>query len=218
MKIQRTPIILLTIAALLGGAVFFYEAYQSTKQEDGRSANQKLFPFEESDIQAFTMKTPQQTVSFAKVAASETPSPKPTAASPSPTPQIWQMTAPTKGPASDGTVAFLLNLLGTGTAEKTLTIPTARLAEFGFDQPQATIDITLKNQKTHRLVLGNPDFNRSFLYAQIDPVTNPKPEHTIHLVSLDFENAINRPLSEWKQSPADKPTQLPNPPVTPSKP
>lgn len=202
--------ILIAIAALLGGVVVLVELQKNPTQEETRSAGKKLFPFQESDIQAFSLKTPQQTVSFAKIPASS-PSVKTGSPSPSPASQSWQMTAPETAIASEGSIAFLLNLIGAGSSEKTLTIPVARLAEFGLDQPQATIDITLNNQKKHRLVLGDPDFNRSFLYAQVDPLSKPEAAQTIHLVSLDFENAVNRPISEWKQQAADKPT-LPPPP------
>ncbi|MDX2241309.1 MAG: DUF4340 domain-containing protein [Leptolyngbyaceae cyanobacterium bins.302] len=211
MKLQRTPMILITIAALLGGVVFLVELQKNPTQEETQSADKKLFPFQESDIQAFTLQTPVFRRSFVKVPTSQ-PSAKAGSQTPSPVPQIWQMTAPEKAIASEGSIAFLLNLIGTGTSEKTLTIPVSRLAEFGLDQPQATIDITLSNQKKHRLVLGDPDFNRSFLYAQVDPPAKPESDQTIHLVSLDFENAVNRPISEWKQQAADKPT-LPQPPT-----
>lgn len=213
MKIQRTPIILFTIAALLGSVVLVLETQRGEKQQTVQSASPKLFPFQESDVQAFTITTPGFTRSFAKAPAvpvsQKPPSPRPPA---SPVPAIWQMTAPKQTTASEGAIAFLLNLIGTGTSEKTLTVPQARLAEFGLAQPQATIDITLRDQKKHRLVLGNPDFNRSFLYAQVDPPNSSSPEQTVHLVSLDFENAVNRPIEEWQQQAADKPQPLPPPP------
>jgi len=32
--------------------------------------------------------------------------------------------------------------------------------------------VKLKNQRTHQLILGKPDFNRNFLYAQAIPLLN----------------------------------------------
>lgn len=203
MKIQRTPIILLAIATLLGAGVLLYETQHGAKQEDTRSAANKLFPFQESDVQAFTLTTPVYTRSFEKVAAT------PTSKSASPAPKVWKMTAPQQTDASEGSIAFLLNLVGTGTSPKTLTVPVARLSEFGLTRPQAIVDMTLNDQKKHRLVLGNPDFNRTFMYAQVDPPTSPTSEQTVHLVSLDFENAVNRPVEEWIKQAADQP-QTPN--------
>jgi hypothetical protein len=211
MKIQRTPIILFAIAALLGSVVLITETQRGAKQAATQSTRQKLFPFEESDVQAFTLTTLTGTKSFQKMPAPATVQPKPDASKPqaSASTEVWQITAPQKAIASEGAVAFLLNLVGTGRSEKTLQVPPPRLAEFGLDQPQATLDITLKNQKKHRLVLGNSDFNRTFMYAQIDPPNASTSDQTIHLVSLDFENAVNRPIEEWQQQAADKPQPLP---------
>lgn len=208
MKIQRTPLILLAIAALLGSVVVVLETQRNQPSEVAQTS-QKLFPFEEADVQAFTLTTPIYTRSFVKTV----PAAGAKSASPSPTPAtkagVWQMTEPQAAIASDGAIAFLLNLLGTSRSEKTVTVPTAQLAEFGLAQPQAIVEVTLQNQKKHRLVLGNPDFNRSFLYAQVDPPASPTPEQTIHLVSLDFETAVNRPVEEWLQQAADRPQPLP---------
>ncbi|MBF2026566.1 MAG: DUF4340 domain-containing protein [Oscillatoriales cyanobacterium C42_A2020_001] len=200
MKIQRTPIILLAIAALLGGIVYLNQAQDAAKLERSPDASQKLFPFQESDIRAFTLKTPQQTLSFTKVPATRSSTSKSPSPSPTSSPLVWRMTAPKATLANDGSVAFLLNLIATGRSEKTLTVPASQLAEFGFNQPLATIDITLQDQKPHRLVLGNPDFNRSYLYAQVDPPAQASGNQTVHLVSLDFENAVSRPLAEWENS------------------
>lgn len=191
MKIQRTPIILFAIAALLGGFVYFYEIQGAPKREQAEQQAKKLFPFEEKDVQALTVKTLLRTLSFTKT---------PQSASPKPGQSNWRMTAPKTVAANEGAIAYLLNLLGTGNSEKTITVPAVQLREFGFEQPLATVDVTLNNQKTHQLVLGKPDFNRTYLYAQIDPPEKPEQDVTIHLVSLDFENAVTRPLPEWEAS------------------
>ncbi|MDB9484136.1 DUF4340 domain-containing protein, partial [Dolichospermum circinale CS-537/05] len=73
-------------------------------------------------------------------------------------------------------------------------LPT-ELSEFGLDKPVATIDIKLKNQQSHQLILGKAEFNNRFLYAQADANQNLN----LLLVSQDFFNAVNRDISEWKQ-------------------
>ena len=79
------------------------------------------------------------------------------------------MQVPEKVPASEAAIAYLLDLLVTGKSNRILTVSAAQLSEYGLQQPQATIEVTLNDGKTHRLVLGRADFNRSFLYAQADP-------------------------------------------------
>lgn len=199
MKIQRMPIILFAIAAALGGFVYFHEILGAPKREAAQEQAKKLFPFEEGDIQVLTLKTQSQTLAFKRTSENQ-PSPSPTASQSS-----WQMTAPKTAKANEGSIAYLLNLLGTGKSDKTITAPASQQAEFGFDRPLATVDVTLKDQKTHRLVIGKPDFNRSNLYAQVNPPEKPANDLTIQLVSMDFENAVSRPATEWEEKPESKP-------------
>lgn len=207
--------ILIAIALLLGGFVLIQESQRARQGEMANETDQPLFNFKEGDIQAFTLKTSEQTLSFVKGPAATPrpkPSPQPTGGNtpgPSPSaseaPQVWRMTSPQTTLANDGSVAFLLNLIATSRSPKRFTVPANQQAEFGLDQPLATIDVTLKDQKKHRLVLGNPDFNRTYLYAQVDPPTPPGQEITVHLVPLDFENAVQRSRSEWQNQPQPSP-------------
>ena len=191
MKLNRTPVILLIVAVLLGGVVYL----QQTIPPPVKSEAQLLFGFEEADVRSLNLKTLEQNLSFVKNAA--------------PNPAIWQMTSPNQVRANDASVAYLLNAIAAANSAAPLTAPTAKQAEFGFDSPLATVELTLKDSKTHRLILGKPNFNRTSLYAQIDP--QPGSELKIFLVSLDFENAVNRPLSEWQQV-ATMPTPKAPPP------
>ena len=191
MKLNRTPVVLLIVAVLLGGVVYL----QQTIPPPVKSEAQLLFGFEEADVRSLNLKTLEQNLSFVKNAP--------------PNPAIWQMTSPNQVRANDASVAYLLNAIASANSATPLTAPTAKQAEFGFDSPLATVELTLKDSKTHRLILGKPNFNRTSLYAQIDP--QPGSELKIFLVSLDFENAVNRPLSEWQQV-ATMPTPKAPPP------
>lgn len=196
MKLNRTPLILLIVALLLGGIVYLQE--QRTVPPVPSKA-QTLFGFDEADVRSLSLETPKQNLSFVKNAA--------------PNPAIWQMTEPNLSPANDASVAYLLNAIASAKSAPPLTVPIAKQAEFGFDAPLATVNLTLKDNKTHRLILGKPDFNRTTLYAQIDP--QPSADLKIFLVSLDFENAVNRPLSEWQLKPETK-LKVPTPKSTKS--
>ena len=88
-----------------------------------------------------------------------------------------------------------MNLLTDSKIERIISILPTELPEFGLDKPLATIDVKLKNQESHQLILGKADFNNQFLYAQTDPNQNLN----LLLVSKDFFNAVNRDISEWKQ-------------------
>ena len=224
MKLQKTTIVLVLLALGLGGVVLVSELRGSKQGQEQQASGQRIFNFEESQVQAFTVKTEGQTLEFVKTAATNVPQPTPSA-KPSPAQKAaespkatskWQLQAPVKAPADDASVAYLLSLLATGRSDRTLKVPAAQKAEFGLDQPSATIEVKLQNQQTHRLVLGKPDFNGSFLYAQADPPATSASEISVLLVSPDFNNAVTRPLSEWQAKPETPPQPQPSPESSPS--
>jgi hypothetical protein len=199
MKFKPTTLALVAIAILLGGVVYFTETRNSSSPETTEEAGGSIFEFEESQVQSFTVETPDQMLSFEKDDAGQ-----------------WQMQQPESAPASDASVAYLLNLLATGESDRTLTVPAADTAEFGLDEPSATINVVLDNEETHQLVLGGANFDNSAIYAQADPEANSEPsadeaETTVLLVSPDFVNAVNRPLEEWRSLSATEPTPSASP-------
>ncbi|NJP09531.1 MAG: DUF4340 domain-containing protein [Leptolyngbyaceae cyanobacterium RU_5_1] len=200
MKLQRTPLILLTIAVLLGAGVYLYEQGNPQREAAQEQAKQ-VFSFKEDEVQELTLKTPQHTLSFRQALAvpASQPSQKAAPASPQPQSSTWRMTAPNSALANEASVAYLLNLLTTAKSEQPLTVPATKQPEFGFDAPLATVDVKLKDQKQHRLVLGKPNFDRSAMYAQADPAAQPNADLSVLLVPMEFENAVSRPLAEWQQ-------------------
>ncbi|PSF39422.1 hypothetical protein C7H19_01135 [Aphanothece hegewaldii CCALA 016] len=184
MKLRQTTWILLVSTFLLGGVVYFTTTQETTQQQELTNKQQKLFNFVREDIQDILIKTPKTTLQFEATNNQVTP---------------WRMKQPEQTLASNATVSFLVDLLINGKSEKTFTIPVEQKKEYGLDIPQAIITITLKNQKTHQLILGKTDFEDKFLYAQIDPINSEVVQ--ISLVDKSFQFALERELSEWKQEP-----------------
>jgi hypothetical protein len=185
MKLPRTTIILILLALGLGGFVYFHEIRGATLQEESNQKKQLIFSFAADDIQSLTVKTKNITLNLERSHQSEPPK--------------WLIKSPISTPANDAIVSYLLDLLIKGNIERTLSIPANQMGEFGLDQPQATISINLKNQQTHQLILGKPEFSDRFLYAQIDPTAKPNGNINVLLISKDFGNAVNREISEWQQ-------------------
>jgi hypothetical protein len=215
MKLPRTTLILVLIALGLGSFVYFYEIQGSTQRQEAKENKQQIFSFAEDDVQSLNVKTEKLTLNLERNPQSTNPK--------------WLLKSPVSEPANDPIVSYLMDLLVKGKSvseappkvARTVSIPANQAGDFGLDQPQATINITLKNQKTHQLILGKPDFNRRFVYAQVDPNTQTNGNINVLLVSTDFENAVNRELSEWKQSanqiqPESTPTLTPTPTPTPT--
>ncbi|BAZ68985.1 MAG: DUF4340 domain-containing protein [Pelatocladus maniniholoensis HA4357-MV3] len=206
MKLQRTTLILVMLMLGLGGFVYFHEFYWKTQQEEIKNKNQQIFSFQADDVQSLAVKTKSATIILERNNNSDRPK--------------WRMTSPQQVPANDAIVSYLTDLLVKGESERTISSSVNQLGEFGLTAPQATIDIKLKNQQNHQLLLGKSDFNNRFLYAQTD--LNPKPDGNVDvlLVSKDFGNAVNRELSEWQETPnQSESTPLPslNLPISPKK-
>jgi len=182
MKLPKTTLILIVLAIGLGNFVYFHEIKGKNQQREIKTQKPKIFSFTAADVQSLTIKIKDTTLQLEKRNTSEKPQ--------------WEIKSPISAPANDAIVSYLMDLLVEGKSERTLPILPNELSEFGLDKPVATIDVKLKNQQKHQLILGKGDFNNQFLYAQADANQNMN----LLLVSKDFVNAVNRDISEWKQT------------------
>ena len=181
MKLPKTTWILILLALGLGSFVYFYEIKGKTQPTEIKAQKQKIFSFTANDVQSLTIKAKSTTLKLEKRNTTKKPS--------------WEIKSPISAPANDAIVSYLMDLLVDGKIERTVSVLPTELPEFGLDKPVATIDIKLKNQQSHQLILGKAEFNNRFLYAQADANQNLN----LLLVSRDFFNAVNRDISEWKQ-------------------
>ncbi|MBD1927499.1 DUF4340 domain-containing protein [Trichocoleus sp. FACHB-90] len=210
MKLQRTTLILMVLALGLGGFVYFYEIKGEPQRQAALVKQKPIFSFTKEQVQALTIKTQEQTLQFERMI--QTAGKKSSLSE-------WQMKAPNDNPASDPYVSYLLNLLVDSKSDRILSVPATQLPEYGLDKPLATVEVKLNNQQTHQLILGKPDFNNSFLYAQVDPLKSPSGQLNVLLVPLEFQYGVNRPLSEWtakdetkKEAPSPSPSASPENP------
>lgn len=194
MKIKRSTFFLLLAALLLGGVtVLAVQTRQPTSEQTENTEQQNIFSFKEEQVQSFTLATEADSYKFERNNEKK-----------------WQMVEPDKTPASDASIAFLLDEMVTGKSERSITVPAGDRADFGLDQPLATVEVTLDNKETHKLVLGGYDFNRSFIYALADPPADEQADLQVLLVSPNFENAVTRPREEWKQAAEASPSASPS--------
>ena len=194
MKIKPATLFLVLAALLMGGVVMVAGNQRPLEQAENQQA-QKLFAFEEKQVQSLTVKTQLRSLKFERDKNGK-----------------WQMIDPDQVAASDASIAYLLDLLA-GKSDRTFTALAADRESFSFHQPLATVEVVLNNQEAHRLLLGGYDFNRSFIYALVDPPAALSGDIKIFLASPSFENAVNRPLEEWKEVPR---SPSPSPSGTPS--
>lgn len=199
MKLQKTTWILVAIAVLLGGGLAIYELRQNPQQEATSKKEQKrLFSFAANDIQGISVEKSGQILKFYRGSDAQ---------------QTWKMEQPESSEpveASEAALSFFVNLLIDSQSDRAFTTEAGQLKEYGLEQGFAVITIQLKNGKTHRLLLGNPDFKGDFLYSLVDPAQPPSSTLTITLVSRSFQDLINRDVNEWKKA-DNNPKPIPEP-------
>ena len=199
MKLPKTTLILIVLAIGLGSFVYFHEIKGKNQQTEIKPQKQKIFAFNADDVQSLTINFKETILQIEKRNTTEKPQ--------------WEIKSPISTLANDAIVSYLMDLLVKGKSERTVSVSPTELSEFGLDKPVATIDVKLKNQQSHQLILGKGDFNNQFLYAQADG----NKSMNLLLVSKDFVNAVNRDISEWKQ-PAEKTDVQPLPSLPSSTP
>ncbi|WAL61921.1 DUF4340 domain-containing protein [Thermocoleostomius sinensis] len=195
MKIKKSTVFLLLAALALGGiTVLTVQTQQPSSEQTAEGEPQDLFAFQEAQVQSFTLENRSESFRFERNEEGQ-----------------WQMLEPEQQRASDASIAFLLNQMAAAESTRSITISANERSDFGLDDPLATVDVTLDNQETHRLVLGGYDFNRSFLYALVDPAADENADLQVFLVSPNFENAVIRPREDWKATEETSPESSPTP-------
>jgi hypothetical protein len=199
MKLQRSTVVLVGIALLLGAGVMVTEAQRSQSPPETnltQSTGDPIFGFAESDVASLVVERNGETLAFERDDQN-----------------AWQMVQPEQTPAEEAAVAFLLSRLTSDAPVQELTVTPEQQAEFGFDSPSGRAVITLADGTTHTVVLGDRDFSGTGLYALIDQEQVPLPENAgevpMYVVSIDVANGVERPLEEWKMATEPPPTATP---------
>lgn len=205
--LKPTTLILVVLALILGGVVYYSETKTANQQETVQKKQKKLFAFTEADIKNLRIEKETETIELERTNDPTKP---------------WQMKQPDNVPASDAVVSYLSNLLVNGQSDRSFTIPTNQKQDYGLDKPLTKIKIQLTNQNTHEVILGRPNFDNQFLYAEVDPPTDSNKDIEIFLVPIDFQYAVERKIEEWKEKDVtpkkeeSKPTSSPSPQATTS--
>lgn len=198
MKFKKSTVLLFASALVLGTGVFIYVVTIAPQMAADKLERQKVFNFDMEDVKSLTVETPERKLEFVRVEA-KTESVEPQ----------WEMKvldSATKSelndrkpiPANEAYVSFLISLLMNAQSDRVIPISAEQKSEYGLDQPQATINFTLKNDNLYKLVLGKRDFSDNFLYAIANSPNNPNAKLSTLLLPINFENGVNRSLSEWK--------------------
>jgi ribosomal protein L23 len=206
MKFQRSTVILAVIAIMLAGGVYIFEIRGKAQREEIQAKQDKIFDVSKDDIQSLTIQTDDKTLKIERVGTDETDAKSP-----------WKLVEPVQSPANLAMVDGVLNQLVASQSDpsdpnsgvRSLTISKSELPEYGLEASKNTIDLQLKDNTKHRLILGKSDFSGNSIYAIADPPETFPEQVSMLVISDGAIAAISPPLEEWKL--AEEPTETPEP-------
>lgn len=174
MKLQRSTGILLGVAIALVSTVAIIETNKNSQTDSGEA----LYDFAEADVDTLTIKRDDATLSFAK------------------TDDTWQMTEPENAPADPSAIAFLLNIITTDPIQETIAVSPGQLADYGLDDPTATVDMTVA-EESHTLSIGDEDFSGTSLYTTTVPNTADLEFVNVYLMPKGLSTGLELPVEGW---------------------
>jgi hypothetical protein len=176
--VKKSTLLLVLMAAALGGAVWYLEFKREKPAEDAATASKPVFSFKQEDVTALTLTRGGETLRVEKHGAA------------------WRMTQPVEAAADEGAVEGLLGSLSYARVSKTIAVTPPGSADalkaFGLDAPMIALEMKLKSGATHRLRLGAKDFTGSNVYALADSAPD------VALLPADVLSSSDKPVLEFR--------------------
>ncbi|HEY7037910.1 MAG TPA: DUF4340 domain-containing protein [Methylomirabilota bacterium] len=125
----KTIVVLLVLAAGLGG-FFFYDTYWlNPRREKAESVKGRIWTVEPKDVEAVTLVRPDGTVRLKRTADGG-----------------WEMLEPVKARGDRSVVDDMVTTLATARMDREIDANPAKPADFGLDPPQAEVRLDVKEQ------------------------------------------------------------------------
>jgi hypothetical protein len=176
--VKKSTLLLVLLAAALGGAVWYLEFKREKPAEDAATASKPLFSFKQEEVTALALTRGGETLRVEKRGAA------------------WRVTQPVDASADEGAVEGVLGSMSYARISKTIAVPppgsTDALKAFGLDAPVIALEMKLKSGASHRLRLGAKDFTGGNVYALVDGATD------VALLPTDVLSTADKPVLEFR--------------------
>ena len=147
---KKSTLVLVLIALVLGGFVYYYEFKRTPAAEKSEDTSKPAFNFPATDIAALTLERAGQKISFEKHG------------------DDWLITQPVETRADRSVLEGIATDLASARVSRTFPAAADRLATYGLASPAVALEIKLKNGQQHRLQLGAKDFSGLSVYGIVD--------------------------------------------------
>jgi uncharacterized protein DUF4340 len=176
--VRKSTVFVVLLAALLGGAVWYFEFKREKPAEDASKDAKPIFAFPQEEISEITITREGITTALEKRGS------------------MWRMKQPVESATDSGAVEGVLSSISFGRVSKTIAIKppgsSDALRSYGLDAPGVTLDIKLKSGATHKLWLGAKDFSGSSVYALVDNAPD------VALLPADVLSNADKPALDFR--------------------
>lgn len=152
MLIKKTTLIVLALAIILGGVVYYFDWKRSNEQKP--EALRRAYSIQASDVVSFTLAHPARasdaTIRFVK------------------RDNAWQIVEPIETGADQSTVDGIVDQIASAEVSQTEPGTPDRLKAYGLDPAQASLELQLANGAKHTLLVGNKTFTGDSVYTIVD--------------------------------------------------
>jgi hypothetical protein len=172
---KRNTLILVLVAAILGGAVYYYESKHGTERDAEPDRSVPAFTFQPGDVTAVTFKNSDKVVAAEKVNGK------------------WTIIQPFVTEADQGTLdQAISDFVGLKLQETKQGTPES-LKEFGLADSKTTVEFKMKDGQTHRIRFGEKDFTGSSVYVQVDQMAD------VGLIAVPMLLTAQRTFNDWRE-------------------
>jgi hypothetical protein len=145
----KTLVILLVLAAGLGGFLVVDNQWIAPKREKTESAKGRLWTVEPKDVEAVTITRKDDTIKLKRVGDG------------------WEMLEPVKGRADGGVVNEVVTALTTARVDREIDPNPSKLADFGLEPPAAQVTLEVKGRPAPlTLAVGGKNPTGVWVYAR----------------------------------------------------
>jgi hypothetical protein len=154
--IRKSTLIILLIALLAGGAVYYFDWKRGEKQKDKlpEDTSKLAFTAQAADITSFTISHPARPNSPAVVLQKHD--------------DVWQITQPINTPADPNSSESIASDIASARISGIEPGTPDRLKAYNLDPPQMVLDFQLQNGSKHTIRFGDRDFTGTSAYSIVD--------------------------------------------------
>ena len=178
--IKKSTLIVLLVAVLGGGAVYYFDWQRGQKQAAKATEDtaKPVFTLQSGDISSLSISYPADAKSQAIALEKHG--------------DAWDITQPIETGADEPSVEGIVEELATARASQTEPGAPDRLKAYGLEPPAVLLDFQLKNGTKHSLKLGKKDFTGVSVYALADNAKD------VALLPESLLVSVDKPLQELR--------------------